>query len=397
MTPPVPATPQGGRLTVFTSAAPRPASAGTVIRVLVVEDSAVDAELMAGYLASHTGDESASFTMRRVASLGDARCVLEDEAVDVILLDLSLPDATGRESLDALLERSPDVPIVVMTGRADDALAAEAVRAGAQDYLVKGREDRRAVRRAVHHAVERQRLVCQARQAARARDETLAIVSHDLRNALGAIEACVQALRDGAAASPERMRRSLDIAERSTGWMSRLIQDLLDVSRMEAGQLSMHPEPVPANALVATLVTAHMATAAERKVTLSARPAPEAPWIHVDPDRLFQALANVVENAIKFTSRGGQVVVSVSAPADADGFVRIAVSDTGCGIEPEQLAHVFDRFWQARHARRGGAGLGLAIAKGIIEAHGGTIAVESVVGAGTTFTCRVPVAEPTPR
>ena len=379
------------RLTVFTPAAAQPVVAPDTLHVLLVEDSPADAALIGAYLEPAARAVGPSFTVRRVTRLGEARRVLAEAPVDVVLLDLSLPDADRLESLQALLAQAPAVPIVVLTGTADDALALDAVRAGAQDYLVKGREEAHGVRRAVHHAVERQRLLHAAHQASRARDETLAIVSHDLRNALGALEAGVQALRDDEAMTPERLQHTLAIMQRSTAWMDRLIQDLLDVSRLEAGQLTLYPEPVPVNVAVRTLVAVHAAAALERGITLDVQAAPESPWIRADPDRLHQALGNLVANAIKFTPAGGRVTVSTSAP-DA-GMVRIAVADTGCGMEPGQLAHVFDRFWQARQARRGGAGLGLAIARGILEAHGGTIGVESTTGAGTTFTCALPVSD----
>ena len=125
------------------------------------------------------------------------------------------------------------------------------------------------------------------------------------------------------------------------------------------------------------------------------------PRVSGDAERLQQALGNLVANAVRFTPRGGSVTLR-AAPVDDGRAVRFAVIDTGCGIAPAQLPYVFDRFWQARTLRRGGAGLGLAIARGIVEAHGGTIAVDSAVGVGTTFTCVVPAivgdgTDPAPR
>jgi signal transduction histidine kinase len=139
--------------------------------------------------------------------------------------------------------------------------------------------------------------------------------------------------------------------------------------------------------------------AAERSVTLELSLRGELPPVLADADRVVQALGNLVGNALKFTPEGGRVSVAVErdgadggrgAGVDGARGIRFRVADTGCGIAPEHLAHVFDRFWQARDARRGGAGLGLAIAKGIVEAHGGTLTVESEPGVGTTFTCSLP-------
>jgi signal transduction histidine kinase len=243
------------------------------------------------------------------------------------------------------------------------------------------------VRRAVRYAVERQRLVRAAHQAAAARDEVLAVVSHDLRNPLSTISMCAQALRDPTPASAEAARETAEIIQRSCDWMQRLISDLLDVTRVEAGTLTLHPDPLAVEAVTDALATMYAPLAAERQVRLGWSVADDLPMLHADGGRVIQALGNLLGNALKFTAAGGTVTVAVERAAGPAVHVRVA--DSGCGVAAEHLAHIFDRFWQVPGTRRG-AGLGLAIAKGIVEGHGGTITVESTPGVGTTFTCTFP-------
>ncbi|MHB1223424.1 MAG: sensor histidine kinase [Gemmatimonadaceae bacterium] len=373
---------------------------GAPLRALLIEDNPGDAELLADAL-SETAADGRAFSLRHVATLDDARVMLAGWATDVILLDLSLPDSHGLDSLEAVRIAAPDVPVVVMTGLADDGVALRAVQAGAQDYLVKGRDGAGAIRRAARHAVERQRLMRAAQEATRGRDEVLAIVSHDLRNPLGTIGMCAHVLVDPEMSSPERSRSMGEIILRSCDWMQRLIGDLLDVASIETRTLALDVEALPAGTVIDALDALYRPLAAEQHLTLVAIVAPDLPPVLGDAGRLVQALGNLVGNALKFTPAGGRVTIAaqpVDTRADGNGSagggagVQFRVDDAGCGIAPEHLARVFDRYWQVRKMRRGGAGLGLTIAKGIIEAHGGTIAVESATDVGTTFTCTLPAA-----
>jgi PAS domain S-box-containing protein len=261
---------------------------------------------------------------------------------------------------------------------------------------------RDATERRRHEAELRERGDALAR-AARARDEVLAIVSHDLRNPLSTVSMCARALTsaadavagDGAAGVDAGQVRALaDTVHRSAAWAQRIIRDLLDAARLEEGGLALYPEAVPAGALLDTLGELHSAQAADAGVALDVGVAtlpPGLPRVWADADRVVQALGNLVANAIKFTPAGGRVVID-AVPAELAGgpAVAVRVRDTGRGIPAEHLPHLFDRFWQARETRRGGAGLGLAIAQGIVAQHGGAVGVESQVGRGTTFTVTLP-------
>ncbi|MEW5930896.1 MAG: ATP-binding protein, partial [Gemmatimonadota bacterium] len=236
------------------------------------------------------------------------------------------------------------------------------------------------------------RLFREAETSARLRDEVLAVVSHDLRNPLAVVSFAAEALLRAWSGETERTaeRRQLEGIALSAGRMRRLINDLLDVARVEAGRLAVAPVPVPVGRLLLDALEQHAPLAEEKAILTRVRIPAEAPPVLADPDRVLQVLSNLLGNAIRFTPRGGGI--TLAAEVD-EREVRFSVADTGAGIEPEHLPHVFDRFWRAQRARRGGAGLGLAIARGLVEAHEGRIWAESVPGEGSTFTFTLPRAD----
>ncbi|HEV2146907.1 MAG TPA: ATP-binding protein, partial [Longimicrobiaceae bacterium] len=237
------------------------------------------------------------------------------------------------------------------------------------------------------------RLYRAAETAARLRDEVLAIVSHDLRNPLNVISFSSDVLLRAWAADGGRAaeRRQVEGIALSAERMRRLILDLLDVARVEAGSLPVEPAPEPAADLLLEALELHAPLAEEKSLVMRVRIPPDAPPVLADHERVLQVLSNLLGNAIRHTPEGGAVVLSAEA---GERQVRFALSDTGPGIADEHLPHVFDRFWRAPRARRGGgAGLGLAIARGIVEAHGGSIWAESRPGEGSTFYFTLPRAD----
>jgi signal transduction histidine kinase len=365
------------------------------LTVLLVEDNPGDAMLMRDLLEEP--DAAAHGPAPRVLDadrVSEARALLAAVRVDAVLLDLSLPDARGLDTVARVREAAPHLPIVVLTGLDDEAVAVQAVQAGAQDYLVKGAVTGLGVRRALRRAIERQRLLDAARRATRARDEVLGVVAHDLRNPLATVKMCAGAIAAGA--PPAQVAEMTGVILRSAEWMEHIIRDLLDVTAIEAGRLAVATTALPVEEVLDAARERYAPLAAERGVAFEARAAGAAPPppIAADFDRIQQVVGNLVGNAIKFTPAGGRV--TLAAAADSLGeteAVRFEVADSGPGIPAAHLPHLFDRFWQARETRRGGAGLGLAIAKGIVEAHGGTIGVESELGAGARFWFVIPAAE----
>jgi len=239
-------------------------------------------------------------------------------------------------------------------------------------------------------AVENARLFGEARAATEARQHTLAIVAHDLRNPLTAIRMDAEML--GAMLRPSVgpfERESLDRIMAITRRMDGLIQDLLEVSRMERGTLALETFPRDPAVLLAESAHALRPLAAAHGLRLELDAAQGLPTVVADGERVVQIISNLVGNAVKFTPKGGAVTLAC-APGDA-GEVRFSVEDTGPGIPPEQVPHIFGAFWQARHADRRGLGLGLSIARGLVEAHGGRIWVESEPGRGAAFVFTLPI------
>jgi signal transduction histidine kinase/DNA-binding NarL/FixJ family response regulator len=553
----------------------------TPLVALLVEDNPPDAELIAVRL--EPGPRGAGSTPVRIIHRGTAAtacAALRYWKVDVVMLDLTLPDARGLEALHRIRAASPGTPVIVISGIADQALALEALRAGAQDYVMKPPPDGHTLARVLRYAVERQRLMqtidsalhasalaarqwkilaevskalaassnataaipdvarlcvpevadCfvlfltgdedeassvelwhtdgenaselkdairvlltapesssnglleslraddgtssalwdqallsafaslglasgtgiplrfggrvrgvfvlaftpgrrdsvadveftrsvayritmaleqqrllrQTQRAVATRDRALSIVSHDLRNPLSTIQICASALVDPAPAPQSGIHEMGELIQRSAGWMQQIVEDLLDRASLDAGRLALHRKPTPVAELFDATRLMFAALATERAIDLVLKDGADLPSIDVDPHRLLQVLSNLISNAMKFTPSGGKVQLLAQAVDDDPGeallggirssAVRFTVSDTGAGITPDDLLHVFDWYWQSPKGPHKGAGLGLAIAKGLIEAHSSRLNVESVPGLGSSFWFTVPAA-----
>jgi PAS domain S-box-containing protein len=239
-------------------------------------------------------------------------------------------------------------------------------------------------------AMDNARLHEQARRAVQSREDLLAVVSHDLRNPLSVIlVSATLALR--AWPPGDANRRTIEAIRRSALRMDRLIGDLLDASTIEAGRLSLETAVQPVDQIVRDAVEALEAPAAQKQLKLEAKSGIAEVGVFCDRGRMLQVFSNIVGNAIKFTPEGGSIVIRVE-PRERE--VWFFVTDTGPGIPEDQLPRLFDRFWQAKRTARLGTGLGLTIAKGIIEAQEGRIGVESQLGIGSTFYFTLPRANP---
>jgi signal transduction histidine kinase/CheY-like chemotaxis protein len=533
------------------------------LHILLVEDNPGDAGLVRRYLE----EAPLEFRLVEATTLAEAAVALDGQRFDAVLLDLSLPDAQGVQTVERAIALAPGQPILVLTGLNDESVAVEAVQAGAQDYLEKGSITPVGIARALRYAMERRRAAdtqrflaragsvlsgsldyqatlqsvadlatplladwCvsyvvegdrvmrvaashadpdrrdavralgsnrndltpghpvrqslesgepvlatqvprgmlesvaespahlealqrlglsslmvtpmiargrilgaiafvaadarraygaddlalakelagraalavdnarlyesqraareRAERAVKTRDEVLGVVAHDLRNPLSGIRMAAEvALGDGV--PEERRLQMLETIIRSTERMDDLIEDLLDVSRIEAGVLRVEPVSAAPAVLLADAVEALAGAAGPAGVFLHMGDAESLPRVLADPDRIRQVLVNIGGNAIRYTPSGGTVTFTAE---EAEGKVSFSVADTGCGIEPGSMEALFDRFWQGGKERKGGAGLGLSIARGIVEAHGGRIWVTSVEGQGATFHFTLPVS-----
>jgi len=231
-------------------------------------------------------------------------------------------------------------------------------------------------------------------RAVRARDETVGVVAHDLRNPLSAVKMLSAAIMSGDEFEhlPPERKEQVRLIHQSALQMDRLIQDLLDITRVESGRLAITIEPITTSALLNGALLTLRPLVEQARLELDLRVPSALPKVQADPERIGQVLSNLVGNSIKFTSPGGRIIVTAERDAD---MVRVSVADTGSGIAPEQLPHVFTRYWEGTPStiRSKGAGLGLPIAKGIIAAHGGRLWVDSEEGKGATFHFTLPVAE----
>jgi len=238
-------------------------------------------------------------------------------------------------------------------------------------------------------SIENARLYRAAGRAIQARDDVLGVVAHDLRNPLWTILMQAALLKRSGPEPERRAQKPVQLIERATTRMNRLIQDLLDVTSMEAGRLSIERGRLQAGQIVVDAMEAQQPLAAASSLELRLDLAEDLPEVWADRDRMLQAFENLIGNAVKFTEPGGQILFGAAPRGDE---VLFWVADTGTGIAAEDVPRLFDRFWQARRGGRRGAGLGLPIVKGIVEAHGGRIWVESAPGRGSTFFFTIPTA-----
>ncbi len=230
-------------------------------------------------------------------------------------------------------------------------------------------------------------------RAVATREEFLAIVSHDLRNLLSGITMSATALLRGLPEDEREQRRVGEIIRHMATRMHLLVRDLLDLAALQVGKLSVAPKPEDASSVAREAVELVQFLAAEHALTVrSDLPEPDL-RVHCDRGRVIQVLVNLLGNAVKFTPAGGQVTLRVAAEGP---YVWFSVIDTGPGLAPDQLSRIFEPFWQAKPGGENGVGLGLYIARAIVEAHGGTIRAETRRGDGSTFTFTLPVAETKP-
>jgi signal transduction histidine kinase len=349
--------------------------------ILLVEDNAGDVRLLREMLQEQ-GLRSTEVT--HVECMRDAERYLAEHAVDIILLDPGLPDAQGLEAVRRAHAAAPDVTLVVLTGLDDETLAAQAMQKGAQDYLVKGQIETRALLRALRYAVERKRLD-------RLKDEFVATVSHELRTPLTSIAGSLGLLMGNAAGKlPDAAVRLLAIAHTNSQRLVRLVNDILDIEKMESGQIIFKFVQVGVRPLIEQAIEANRGFAEGSGVRIRLEDAGAVCDVLADPDRLAQVVTNLLSNAIKFSPADNEVVVAIENGSDV---VRISVRDHGPGISADFKPRIFERFAQAdaTNARQnGGTGLGLSIVKQIVDRLHGEVGFVDAPGGGTVFHVQLP-------
>ncbi|HST07972.1 MAG TPA: ATP-binding protein, partial [Gemmatimonadaceae bacterium] len=237
-------------------------------------------------------------------------------------------------------------------------------------------------------ALDNARLHDTVRASLRARDTMVGVVSHDLRNPVAAVKMLSRTLLQDSA-DEKQTRESIELISQAAEQMDALIRDLMDVNRLDSGKLAIEAAPIDPSLLLTEALQTLRPLVSEKVIELDVQIESGLPKVMADRDRIQQTLSNLVGNAIKFSPSGTKIVVIARREGSS---VEISVLDRGKGIPPDQLPRVFDRHWQASRTDRQGAGLGLAIAKGIIETHGGRIWIESKPGEGTTASFTLPLA-----
>ena len=413
------------------------------LRILIVDDNPEDRETCRRLL---TTANKRAFVVSEADCGEDGLRICLSSPPDCVLLDYNLPDVDGLEFLRRL--RAQDrgsVPVVFLTGAGNEMVAATSIKLGAHDYLVKGGLPGDGIRRAVFSAIEKaslereierqreelqkqatelcesekelRRLLEQLRSADRRKDEFLAMLGHELRNPLGSMRMDVAVLRRVASTAGVQ-GESIGRLERQVIHMTRLVDDLLDISRLVRGRIELRQEPIEFAALVEEALATSRQQIEARRHELSISLPGDPVYLRGDRERLIQVMANLLDNAAKYTDIGGRIwlegrLAAAQAPAQPSSEVDseasrqavppegeeliICVRDNGRGIAPEFLPYVFDVFAQSDRTldrSQGGLGIGLTLVKQLVELHDGSVEAESAgLGRGSEFIVRLPLLE----
>ena len=319
-----------------------------------------------------------------------------DQPFDVLVVDGRALDRAWEQIQDRKAREQPlFLPVLLTTSRPDVKMITRHLWRSVDELIITPIEkpELRAriqiLLRARSLSLKLQERAGAAEKAAQTRDEIMAMVSHDLRNPLNLVLSNASLLLGAGPALEPQQQQWIEGIHRAVARMTRLTQDLLDVSRLEAGHLEIRRRPVSPQSLIQSACAQHDQASKAKSIALRCEIEDGLPEVSADPDRVDQLFGNLIGNALKFTPQHGEIRIGAAAAGDS---VRFSVTDSGPGIKAEDQGRVFDRFWQARGAEREGSGLGLSIAKSLVEAHTGRMGVNSVAGEGAEFWFEIPVA-----
>ncbi|HEY9784489.1 MAG TPA: response regulator [Candidatus Obscuribacterales bacterium] len=391
------------------------------IRVLLVEDNPADAKLFRTMLSA---SQSTFFTIERTDRLSSSIKRLSAGDIDLVLLDLSLPDGQGLDTFLRIHLEAPDVPVIVLSGLDDESVALEAVKAGAQDYLVKGQVNGSWLVRAIRHAIERHQTEHKVKllnkelenrilelaalnkeltvtrdralEASQYKSQFVAKISHEIRTPVSSILGVSELL--ARTELTEEQREFAEIINEAAKSLLSIINEVLDFSKVEAGKVELEITDFSIVSLVEGTAELLVHAARQKKLALMTFIDPAIPTTLMgDPVRLRQILLNFASNAIKFTDKGEVVLKATMESEDAKGVtVRLSVSDTGIGMTEAASSRLFQPFVQLSSTKYGGTGLGLSICKQLVDLMGGQIGLETIEGKGSQFWFSVRLARQAP-
>ncbi|MBH8563133.1 response regulator [Nostoc sp. CENA67] len=378
------------------------------VKILLIEDNPAEARLLQELLKQA---QSKEFSLVHVKRLQTALEELHQGTYDVILLDLTLPDSQGLSSLPHIISHAPSLPIVVLTNLNDEELAIEAVRQGAQDYLVKRQVNVDVLVRSVNYAIERKQVLeslrtvnqtlqtrvdertaelVKANELNQFKSEFVSMLSHDIRNPLNTILLAAGLLQNSDdKLSKEKKLDHIQIIRSAIKNMAQMLDEVSLIGKADSGKLQFELCPLDLELLCHLLVQEAQLTVREKQLTLVFASYGEFSKALWDESLLRHILGNLLGNAIKYSLPGGKIQFELIGQ---ENTVTFRIQDWGIGISENDLKQLFQPFHRGENVGRvPGTGLGLAIVKKCIEAHSGEILVNSEIGVGTTFTVTLPV------
>ncbi len=388
------------------------AVSGDSLKILVIDDNPADRELYRQFLIDDF-DQEYEFNETGLGKEGVNIC--SSNEFDCILLDYHLPDVNGIEFLNLLdRETKIKIPVIMLTGQGNETIAVDALRAGAADYLPKRVVSTESLKRTINNAVEKfhlrnaiesqtHRLQEKNRELTHKHEEIQRFyqtVSHELKTPLTSIKEFVCIILDGLAGPiNDEQKEYLSLVKESCMQMAKDVNDLLDVTRLETGKYRVELEPNNIENVIYHVVNSMKVIAKQKLITLDVQLEENLPNVYMDPKRVEQILTNLINNAIKFTGKYGKIFIKGGFESDKSDYIKISVTDTGCGIAVDDLKKVFERLYQvkpehnpnATSTSAGGLGLGLSICKELVNLHNGQITVKSKVGKGSSFSFTLPI------
>ncbi len=350
------------------------------IKVLLVEDNELDAELISAILSR---DHHIRFEIERAERLSSVITRTGGTRYDIILTDLGLPDSSGIDTFAGVCSALPDTPVIVLTGLNDEETALRAVHQGAQDYLVKGAINAELLLKSIRYAIERQKIrtelskkIGEISKLERERENMLSMFAHDIKNALVPTVAFLEKIVSGKTEKMhDRLERSID----NLMSIEHLLTNFMDFVHLNAKGYRPHPSACDLDVIIRKQMDNAQVNAEKKKIIIQYEPAPGLTALEADDVMIGRVIMNLLDNAVKYTDSSGLVKIHIS---ERDDQFLVEVRDSGQGISKDKLPFVFDAFYRAAHNQRG-SGLGLTIAKTIVEAHGGRMWVNSIPGKGS--------------